>query len=149
MSWFYISRFFVKRGWDVGIDCFIGRKVKTIVDFLYFHTVVRSIIFISNFLKFNHTNIVSLLYLLKKTIIEARSSFQIADLFISQSMLLMHWVYYDVSSFLHDFFFYYVISVVIGRLFFNNSSFLEGEYCRSWSYPVIAGSVIVWPWLHF
>jgi hypothetical protein len=26
---------------------------------------------------------------------------------------------------------------------------LEGEDCRSGSYPIIAGSVIVWSWLHF
>jgi hypothetical protein len=149
MSWFYIGWLLVKRGWDVGIDCFIGRKVKTIVYLLYFHTVISSIIFISNFLILDNANIVPLLYLLKQTIVKARPSLQITYFFISQSMLLVNWIYNDVSSFLHDLFFYYVISIVINRPFFNNSSLLEGEDCRSGSYPIIAGSVIVWSWLHF
>lgn len=69
-----IGWFFVKRCWDVRIDCIIGGEVNTVIHFLNLHTVVLPIVLLSYLLELNNSNIISFLHLGEQTVIKPRPS---------------------------------------------------------------------------
>ncbi len=50
MGWIYVGWLFVEGSSDVGVDCCIGGKVDSIINFFYLHAIVFSVIFSGQFL---------------------------------------------------------------------------------------------------
>lgn len=50
MGWIYVGWLFVEGSSDVGVDCCIGGKVDSIINFFYLHAIVLSVIFSGQFL---------------------------------------------------------------------------------------------------
>lgn len=145
-----IGWFFIKRCWDVWVNCIVGREVNTIINFLNLHTIVLPIVLLSYFLEFDNPNIISFLDLREQTVIKSWSSFQALDLLISQTMLLLRQrIDNDVASFLHDIFIDLIISVIILLFLLDHSCLCKRVNSCVLMQEVIIGVIIIRAWVHF
>lgn len=120
----------VEGGRDVGVDCLIGGEVESVVHLLYLYAIVLPVVFVSDLLEFNHTDIRSFFHLLEKAIVVPRASFQVFDLFLCQSMLVSRlWVDDDIGSTLKDLLSDLIIPIVVLWFLGDDSCLGEGEDC--------------------
>ena len=70
MGWLHIRRSFVERGGDVGVDCFIGWKVNSIVDLPFLYAIVLPVVLLCYLLHFQHSDIAPLLHLPEEAVVK-------------------------------------------------------------------------------
>lgn len=83
MHWLNICILLIEWSRDISINGLIVWKVQSIIYLFDVYAVILPIVFLSQFYKFNDSNICSFLYLRKQTIIKSRPSIQGTNLLLA------------------------------------------------------------------